>query len=117
MPELAVGRQHPWPVVLFFFSSRRRHTRSLCDWSSECSSDLSRASTLQICTPQTTSVVCFRRFPACSRALENSAFIKNLFQRRSRARLRVSRTQRWIAFWISLQDRKSVVKVRRGGVV
>src|SRR5438034_3919616 len=26
----------------FFFSSRRRHTRSLCDWSSDvCSSDLS----------------------------------------------------------------------------
>src|SRR5215204_6696686 len=28
-------------MVLFFFSSRRRHTRSLCDWSSDvCSSDL-----------------------------------------------------------------------------
>src|SRR5947207_4613423 len=28
---------------LFFFSSRRRHTRSLCDWSSDvCSSDLKR---------------------------------------------------------------------------
>src|SRR5260221_4694349 len=28
-------------VSLFFFSSRRRHTRSLCDWSSDvCSSDL-----------------------------------------------------------------------------
>src|SRR5436190_22858921 len=28
----------------FFFSSRRRHTRSLCDWSSDvCSSDLGRA--------------------------------------------------------------------------
>src|SRR5947207_11614315 len=27
--------------VDFFFSSRRRHTRSLCDWSSDvCSSDL-----------------------------------------------------------------------------
>src|SRR5438132_6204611 len=27
--------------VIFFFSSRRRHTRSLCDWSSDvCSSDL-----------------------------------------------------------------------------
>src|SRR5476649_1527696 len=27
--------------TLFFFSSRRRHTRSLCDWSSDvCSSDL-----------------------------------------------------------------------------
>src|SRR5260221_10244269 len=36
----------------FFFSSRRRHTRSLCDWSSDvCSSDLviqSGESTLQI---------------------------------------------------------------------
>src|SRR5215211_565417 len=30
-------------VVFFFFSSRRRHTRSLCDWSSDvCSSDLVR---------------------------------------------------------------------------
>src|SRR5260221_2011721 len=28
-------------VSLLFFSSRRRHTRSLCDWSSDvCSSDL-----------------------------------------------------------------------------
>src|SRR5215204_1563301 len=28
-------------MTLFFFSSRRRHTRSLCDWSSDvCSSDL-----------------------------------------------------------------------------
>src|SRR5947207_9302594 len=41
----------PWPLwsrgepglvsPCFFFSSRRRHTRSLCDWSSDvCSSDL-----------------------------------------------------------------------------
>src|SRR5260221_8938898 len=29
-------------ILFFFFSSRRRHTRSLCDWSSDvCSSDLS----------------------------------------------------------------------------
>src|SRR5438034_3840221 len=29
---------------VFFFSSRRRHTRSLCDWSSDvCSSDLQTA--------------------------------------------------------------------------
>src|SRR5438034_5053979 len=28
-------------LFVFFFSSRRRHTRSLCDWSSDvCSSDL-----------------------------------------------------------------------------
>src|SRR5437773_5387891 len=31
-------------AVLFFFSSRRRHTRSCCDWSSDvCSSDLSES--------------------------------------------------------------------------
>src|SRR5437588_357733 len=31
-------------LLVFFFSSRRRHTRSLCDWSSDvCSSDLSPA--------------------------------------------------------------------------
>src|SRR5215211_3228209 len=30
-------------VLFFFFSSRRRHTRSLCDWSSDvCTSDLRR---------------------------------------------------------------------------
>src|SRR5690349_23467854 len=34
-------------TVLFFFSSRRRHTRSLRDWSSDvCSSDLSEAERL-----------------------------------------------------------------------
>src|SRR5438034_7764513 len=32
---------HAQDALLFFFSSRRRHTRSLCDWSSDvCSSDL-----------------------------------------------------------------------------
>src|SRR2546430_7531039 len=32
-------------VVVFFFSSRRRHTRFDCDWSSDvCSSDLSSES-------------------------------------------------------------------------
>src|SRR6266480_6985640 len=31
-------------IILFFFSSRRRHTRLTCDWSSDvCSSDLSDA--------------------------------------------------------------------------
>src|SRR5437588_5716077 len=37
---IAENAQHA--TELFFFSSRRRHTRSLCDWSSDvCSSDLS----------------------------------------------------------------------------
>src|SRR5207248_4481995 len=35
-------------VVLFFFSSRRRHTRSYGDWSSDvCSSDLTQARVLR----------------------------------------------------------------------
>src|SRR5260370_24718281 len=34
-------------VAVFFFSSRRRHTRFKCDWSSDvCSSDLARWSEL-----------------------------------------------------------------------
>src|SRR5437588_3617157 len=34
-------------MSFFFFSSRRRHTRSLCDWSSDvCSSDLVHAAVL-----------------------------------------------------------------------
>src|SRR5258705_53159 len=32
--------QNTWPYGYFFFSSRRRHTRCLSDWSSDvCSSD------------------------------------------------------------------------------
>src|SRR5260221_9758847 len=35
------GREQVASLILFFFSSRRRHTISLCDWSSDvCSSDL-----------------------------------------------------------------------------
>src|SRR5438034_9731638 len=37
----------PSLFLFFFFSSRRRHTRSLCDWSSDvCSSDLAVADVL-----------------------------------------------------------------------
>ena len=36
-------------IVFFFFSSRRRHTRSLCDWSSDvCSSDLKKPDILEL---------------------------------------------------------------------
>src|SRR5947207_6330116 len=44
----ALGRSQPFFV---FFSSRRRHTRSLCDWSSDvCSSDLHLAEILSRAT-------------------------------------------------------------------
>src|SRR5260370_18857028 len=39
-------------VMTFFFSSRRRHTRFKCDWSSDvCSSDLPPRSTLFLSFP------------------------------------------------------------------
>src|SRR5690606_40834830 len=39
-------------VVMFFFSSRRRHTRFSRDWSSDvCSSDLAGTHALQLQTP------------------------------------------------------------------
>src|SRR5689334_23591199 len=54
--------------VFFFFSSRRRHTRWNCDWSSDvCSSDLprrtSQRSGLQGWLTQTTGSVRFFRCP------------------------------------------------------
>src|SRR5215204_7195823 len=42
--EVAARIDDARPKLFFFFSSRRRHTRSLCDWSSDvCSSDLADA--------------------------------------------------------------------------
>src|SRR2546430_10988443 len=39
-------------VMVFIFSSRRRHTMFGCDWSSDvCSSDLSVAFQLPVCSP------------------------------------------------------------------
>src|SRR6266480_447409 len=42
--------------LLFFFSSRRRHTRLTCDWSSDvCSSDLERSGSLRAASPPVSS--------------------------------------------------------------
>src|SRR5258707_4542774 len=41
----------PVPIVPFFFSSRRRHTRYWRDWSSDvCSSDLPKSTSLRTAT-------------------------------------------------------------------
>src|SRR5207248_10565190 len=43
-----------WLLVCFFFSSRRRHTRSYGDWSSDvCSSDLQNGARAQCAEPVT----------------------------------------------------------------
>src|SRR5699024_5834424 len=51
---------------IFFFSSRRRHTRSKRDWSSDvCSSDLNRGRSVRRCRPLTVRPwrPCWRRSP------------------------------------------------------
>src|SRR5438034_11092002 len=62
-------------MIFFFFSSRRRHTRSLCDWSSDvCSSDLvkDRRSRAMMRTPATTSSI--SRRPSINKAPSVKAF-------------------------------------------
>src|SRR5438132_11145991 len=54
----------PTSISCFFFSSRRRHTRSLCDWSSDvCSSDLSKTEDAQVAgaAARATTAMTFRR--------------------------------------------------------
>src|SRR5207247_6420223 len=47
-------------LCFFFFSSRRRHTRSTRDWSSDvCSSDLATATATLTSTPTSTETVTF----------------------------------------------------------
>src|SRR5256714_3163271 len=41
--QLAAIRAKPKSLFVFFFSSRRRHTRFDCDWRDVCSSDLDPA--------------------------------------------------------------------------
>src|SRR5256886_12542782 len=48
-PMMEISRSRSLFITLFFFSSRRRHTRFDCDWSSDvCSSDLRRFKILHV---------------------------------------------------------------------
>src|SRR5260221_7373331 len=74
----------------FFFSSRRRHTRSLCDWSSDvCSSDLYRSIELR-------KACCgVRKMEPLARALAGkSAWITGLRREQSNARADVPAVDR-----------------------
>src|SRR5438132_687542 len=50
-------------ALLFFFSSRRRHTRSLCDWSSDCALPISRPSTKRRSNGRSVSSSCWHDEP------------------------------------------------------
>src|SRR6266496_5884882 len=61
-----------WIYIFFFFSSRRRHTRSLRDWSSDvCSSDLSETCANSRCEKSVIRRGCdqCRKFPSVSNDL------------------------------------------------
>src|SRR5689334_24162997 len=59
------SRSSPW--VSLFFSSRRRHTRWNCDWSSDvCSSDLTRAPTPPPATTARSATATSRTASACA---------------------------------------------------
>src|SRR5437764_11865016 len=65
MSRRALGADHTW--IVFFFSSRRRHTRYIGDWSSDvCSSDLPLLNAAYISATYrsyTHRQICFSRFP------------------------------------------------------
>src|SRR2546430_5899886 len=58
-------------MFCFFFSSRRRHTRFDCDWSSDvCSSDLSRSGRSRDATPSAIPATCAEGDQRCARFLD-----------------------------------------------
>src|SRR5207237_2309601 len=67
---------HCFLCIFFFFSSRRRHTRFKCDWSSDvCSSDLSSSSEMAGASrlgfsAATSSMLISRSVPALPRSEE-----------------------------------------------
>src|SRR5207248_7771099 len=73
-------RQASSPHLCFFFSSRRRHTRSYGDWSSDvCSSDLRRRGS--------------RRIPARRSAPSRCATARRAWRERPRRRETTSRSE------------------------
>src|SRR5437899_4376832 len=66
-------------IVFFFFSSRRRHTRCLSDWSSDvCSSDLHRSMDASAIRPPTSSVRPTRSAADSTRSEEHTSELQSL---------------------------------------
>src|SRR5258705_2349392 len=85
--------------VFFFFSSRRRHTRCLSDWSSDvCSSDL-KISSFQVFTRYRIDGI---RATAWKLDIFTCRYIPGKVQRNTATRL-------WLCFAKINRDRKSVV--------
>src|SRR2546430_12453667 len=97
MHAYVVEAEHVRVYVLFFFSSRRRHTRFDCDWSSDvCSSDLSLSSLENSLMPETeefvatgrrkTSVARIRMTPGTGKIDINGRSFEDYFPTRSEER-------------------------------
>src|SRR5436190_15588470 len=102
----------PRPGLAFFFSSRRRHTRSLCDWSSDvCSSDLAEEMgakvliAVDIGTPLKTAESAKSIFGMLNQSI-GVMMIQTIRKNRERADVLV---QPDLEGFGSMEDRKSVV--------
>src|SRR5205814_8037916 len=95
-------------LTIFFFSSRRRHTRCLSDWSSDvCSSDLFAGKRVLIVGAGKMADLAARVLHADGAALA----VTN--RTRARAEELAARLGATVEGWE--QDRKSVVEGKRGG--
>src|SRR5205814_3086841 len=90
-------------IILFFFSSRRRHTRCLSDWSSDvCSSDLSGENATAVSRSEWPSSVCSGAPVAESQSLSVRSLDADATSLRSEER-RVGKE--WRSRWGREQDR------------
>src|SRR5207245_5875995 len=103
---------HSLPCLLFFFSSRRRHTRCYRDWSSDvCSSDLQVGEVAMLDLPDVTPVADVVPFPI--KAVGGDAQVEIFRQERSeerrvgkewRSRLRAEdHKKKWKKLWEIVQ--------------
>src|SRR5207249_8498273 len=97
--------------VFFFFSSRRRHTRSKRDWSSDvCSSDLAAGGVLGV----PALVPAGLRLPAFATSA-GVALIAAVLARARTAHRTDPKSERRLRFWRGRSEERRVGKEGRGG--
>src|SRR5207247_4232354 len=110
--------------LFFFFSSRRRHTRSTRDWSSDvCSSDLELQTTLwklpDLVGPRkllNLAVHTCLALMGCSVQLEPEADVEEIrcvhAQRRDRKSTRLNSSHEWISYAVFCLKKKNKIIIR-----
>src|SRR5438034_10931481 len=97
-------------MSMFFFSSRRRHTRSLCDWSSDvCSSDLRG-----VCQNRSVFLVISHAFCLFFNRLVMTLFDPTMTRKRRSEERRVGKEcrKRWKACNKKKKEQSEVIAIR-----